>query len=106
MLYPKDRLPGKEGVSSNKPGAEPKININFEIKNLNIYKSSAVSSLKKGHRKQITNLEPQKPLQSDIKRGKIKLKASVDPLSPKLHRKAKSQDLEIVKGFDPNKFLE
>lgn len=107
MLSHKAKLTGKDLGQDIKTPGEPKININFEIKNLNIFKTPGSAPIKRGHRKNITNLEPPKSSQQTLKKGKIKAKLSVDKNSskPQMHRKAKSQDIQVPKAFDADKFL-
>lgn len=55
MLTPKIKLEQKERPARQRH-PDSKININFEIKNLNIFKSSATHALRKGHRKTLTTI--------------------------------------------------
>jgi len=57
MLSSKPKLPAKE-LNMQQRQPDSKININFEIKNLNIFKTPSNQPLKKGHRKTLTTLEP------------------------------------------------
>jgi hypothetical protein len=62
MVTNKPKLSSKELPVTDKATSNSKININFEIKNLNIFKANANNPLRKGHRKTLTTLELHKPI--------------------------------------------
>lgn len=109
MLSGKTKLTSKEpSLQQRQPNS--KININFEIKNLNIFKTASSQPIKKGHRKTLTTLDQEQivPHTAELKKPKHKPKLSMGAVSPKAHtghRKTRSQDFNMPKGFDPNKFI-
>jgi hypothetical protein len=63
MIANKPKLFPKELPVTDKPTPDSNININFEIKNLNIFKATPNNPLRKGHKKTLTALEPPKNIQ-------------------------------------------